>query len=329
VLPLDPSAPVPCLRSNRNYPNVIADKLKADLTDVTCGAAETSHYFESQYPGIAPQLDAVTADTDLVTMTIGGNDSGVFISAILSCGTLGLASLGQGSPCSNQFGTSFEDTVRDTTYPALVKSLDAVRKKAPDATVAILSYPWIMPTKDGCYPAMPVASGDVPYVRSIQATLNDAVRRAARETGALFVNLNGPSNGHDACKPIGTRWVEPVIGTNPVIVHPNALGEAKMAEYTIRTLNEQGESPIAEVPRTGIRKLRVNSSKRIARFRFTSSVEESTFRCRVDRQPFRNCKSTRTFRNLKPGRHTVRAIAIGPTGTADSTPAVRKFRIAK
>jgi hypothetical protein len=84
---------------------------------------------------------------------------------------------------------------------------------------------------------MPIAAGDVPYVRGIQATLNDAVRRAALATGATYVNLNGVSEGHDACQPIGVRWIEPVLqGTNPVIVHPNALGESKMAAQTMKVL---------------------------------------------------------------------------------------------
>ena len=42
--------------------------------------------------------------------------------------------------------------------------------------------------------------------------------------------MTAVSEGHDACQPIGVRWVEPVLaGTNPVIVHPNALGEQAMA----------------------------------------------------------------------------------------------------
>jgi hypothetical protein len=238
VLPPDLSAPLQCLRSTRNYPHVIARATGARLTDVTCGAAETSHFFESQYPGVAPQLEAVKKDTQLVTMTIGGNDSGVFINAILSCGTAGLLSLGQGSPCKDRYGSSFEDTIRTTTYPSLVRSLKAVRAKAPKARVAILGYPWIMPASGGCFDRMPVASGDVPYVRGIEATLNDAVRRAAAATGATYVDLNAVSEGHDACQPIGVRWVEPVLqGTNPVIVHPNALGESEMAAEAISVLD--------------------------------------------------------------------------------------------
>jgi lysophospholipase L1-like esterase len=236
VLPVDLSAPQ-CLRSTRNYPHVIAGATGAQLKDVTCGAADTNDYFESQYPGVAPQLDVVKGDTQLVTMTIGGNDSGVFIDTIVSCGTAGLTTLGQGSPCKDRYGSSFEDTINNTTYPSLVKSLNAVRAKAPSAQVAILGYPWIMPASGGCFDKMPIAQGDVPYVRGIQATLNDAVRRAAAATGATYVNLNTVSNGHDACQPIGVRWVEPVLqGTNPVIVHPNALGESEMAAQTMTVL---------------------------------------------------------------------------------------------
>lgn len=237
VLPIDATAPAACLRSSRNYPKVIASRVATQLTDVTCGAADTGDYFTEQYPGVAPQLDAVKKDTQLITMTIGGNDSGVFINAIVQCGAAGAASLGQGSPCKDQYGSSFETTVKKTTYPSLVKALKAVRAKAPKAKVGILSYPWIVPTSGGCYPQMPIASGDVPYLRHLQATLNDAVRRAAAATGATYVDLNKVSDGHDACKPIGVRWVEPVVGgTNPVIVHPNALGESKMAAQAIKVL---------------------------------------------------------------------------------------------
>ncbi len=216
---------------------MIAGKTGAQLTDVTCGAADTNDFFTSQYSGVAPQLDAVTTNTQLVTMTIGGNDSSVFINTIQSCGVAGASTLGQGSPCKDQYGSSFEDTIRNTTYPSLVNALRAVRAKAPRAKVGILGYPWIMPATGGCFDKMPIAQGDVPYVRGIQATLNDAVRRAAAATGATYVNLNQVSDGHDACKPIGVRWVEPVLqGTNPVIVHPNALGEAQMAAQAMTVL---------------------------------------------------------------------------------------------
>ncbi|GHJ59838.1 lipase 2 [Nocardioides sp. OK12] len=240
VLPLDPAAPVQCLRSIRNYPHVIAEAIGARLTDVTCGAADTGDYRGSQYDDVPPQLDALSRRTRLVTMTIGGNDSSVFLNSIVQCGAAGLATLGQGSPCKDEYGDSFVTTIRTTTFPAIRRALRDVQRRAPRAEVAILGYPWIMPERVGCYPLMPVARGDVPYLRTLQRVLNNAVKRAARATGATYVNLNRVSDGHDACQLPGERWVEPVLaGTNPVIVHPNALGEEQMAQRTLAVLGRQ------------------------------------------------------------------------------------------
>jgi len=236
VLPPDPTSPL-CARSTADYPHLVAAATGAALTDVTCGAAETKDVTGSQYPGLAPQLDAVRRSTRLVTMTMGGNDNGTFVDAIVECGAAGLSTLGQGSPCRDRYGSSFVHDIRTTTYPALVRMLRAVRAKAPHARVAILGYPWILPRSGGCFDKMPVAEGDVPYLRHVQATLNAAVRRAAAATGATYVDLARVSEGHDACRPIGVRWVEPVLqGTNPVVVHPNALGEQHLAQRTIRVL---------------------------------------------------------------------------------------------
>ncbi len=236
VLPPDPSSPL-CARSTSNYPHLIAAATGARLTDVTCGAAETKDFFTGQYPGVAPQLDALGRRTQLVTMTIGGNDDNTFIGAIVECGVAGLSTLGQGSPCRDRYGASFATDIRQHTFPALKRSLRAVMKRAPHARVAILGYPWILPRKAGCFDKMPVASGDVPYLRHVEATLNDAVRRAAAATGATYVSFAKVSEGHDACQASGVRWIEPVLqGTNPVVVHPNALGEKRMAARTMRAL---------------------------------------------------------------------------------------------
>ncbi len=237
VLPPDPSSPL-CARSTANYPHMIAGRIDARLTDVTCGAAETKDFAASQYPGVAPQLDALRPRTQLVTMTIGGNDNNTFIGAIAECGAAGLSTLGQGSPCRDQYGNQFRHDIRHTTYPALVKALKAVHRHAVHARVAILGYPWILPKTEGCFDKMPVAQGDVPYLRRVQATLNNAVRRAAAATSSTYVGFGRASEGHDACQPPGVRWIEPVLqGSNPVVVHPNALGEKKMAKRTMKVLH--------------------------------------------------------------------------------------------
>ncbi|MEV2250214.1 SGNH/GDSL hydrolase family protein [Streptomyces sp. NPDC050147] len=239
ILPLDPAAPLLCARSTANYPHVVAQRTGAELTDVTCGGAQTKDFAASQYPGVAPQLDAVDADTDVVTLTIGGNDNNTFIGAITACGSAGVISGGKGSPCKDANGDKFTKEIDASTYPALKAALRAIKDKAPDARVGILGYPWIIPAKADptCFAKMPIASGDVPYLRDLQAHLNRAVQRAASETGATFVDMAAASEGHDACKPKGTRWIEPMLfGTNFIPVHPNAIGEKGMADQAIGVL---------------------------------------------------------------------------------------------
>lgn len=244
ILPLDLSVTPLCARSTRNYPHLVASATGARLTDVTCGAAQTSSFTQAQYPLLTrPQFDALTADTDLVTLTIGGNDANVFIGAILACGAAGVLSLGAGNPCEKTYGATFDRRVDEIVYPAVKRSLKELRAKVPRARVAIVGYPWILPSAKGCFQKMPVAAGDIPYLRALQERLNRVIEKAAKETRVTFVDMAEASEGHDACAPLGTRWVEPVLwGTNFVPVHPNAAGEAAMAKRVMAVLGLAGRT---------------------------------------------------------------------------------------
>jgi GDSL-like Lipase/Acylhydrolase family len=230
VLPPAPGAPPQCTQSALNWGHDLAASQGYHLTDVSCGGAQTKDFTTPQFPGVAPQLDALSTSTRLVTLTIGGNDENVFVNTIAACGAAAATTAGQGNPCQRTYGNAFVDTIDSSTYPNLLKALAEVRLKAPKARVLISGYLQILPPTRGCYPIVPVAVGDVPYLNGIEAALNDAVRRAASRTGVTFLDESATSAGHDACQPIGTRWVEPVVGsTNYVPVHPNALGEQAMA----------------------------------------------------------------------------------------------------
>jgi len=169
VLPPDPTARRSGLRSTSNYPHLIAAATGAQLTDVTCGAADTGDYFAPQYPGIAAQPDALSPDTELVTMTIGGKDSGFFVNSLLQCGHAGLSTGGRGSPCKDRYGASFEDTIRTTTYPSLVDALQAAARRRRARTspssgtrgscrrrvAASTGCPWRRATSPACWATRP------------------------------------------------------------------------------------------------------------------------------------------------------------------------------
>jgi lysophospholipase L1-like esterase len=241
VQPQVAGAPATCSRSRLNFAEDIAAALHpAAFTDATCSGARTSDFFTSQAAGVAPQLDAVSKDTRLVTMTIGGNDEGVFVNSFFGCVTVSLASGSPfGNPCQQRYGSTFTDLIRTQTYANLVHALSAVRAKAPRATIVVLGYPRILPDTGqlSCYRSMPISLGDVPWLVGQEVVLNDAVRRAAAVTGARFVDTFTASAGHDACQPVGTRWLEPAVApVNAFPVHPNAAGEAAMAAETLAAI---------------------------------------------------------------------------------------------
>jgi Ca2+-binding RTX toxin-like protein len=61
-------------------------------------------------------------------------------------------------------------------------------------------------------------------------------------------------------------------------------------------------------------------------FRFSSNERGSSFRCKLDRKPYRPCASPRVYRLVR-GRHIVRIFAVDRGGNADRTPALLSLRV--
>jgi plastocyanin len=61
-------------------------------------------------------------------------------------------------------------------------------------------------------------------------------------------------------------------------------------------------------------------------FKFTATVAGATFKCSVDKKPFKACRSPYTTPSLKPGRHVVRVAAVA-NGLTDPTPAAWSFKV--
>jgi len=236
-----------CARSNRNYPSLVAKELKpATFADVSCSDATTVALTESQRQGDSviapPQFNALTSDTRLVTLGMGGNDAG-YGSIRNTCVLRSLTSP-WGSPCRNHYTAGGVDQLAEavkTTGEKIGRALEGVHSRSPKAKVLVVGYPTILPdTGDGCFPAVPVAKGDVPYLRDFVKSLNAALEQQAKLHNARFVDTYTPTIGHDVCQPTGTRWVEGIIPTSPAApVHPNALGEQAMATAVLAVLGRR------------------------------------------------------------------------------------------
>ncbi|MFC9971377.1 SGNH/GDSL hydrolase family protein [Spirillospora sp. NPDC127200] len=229
--------PVGCLRSDRNYPSLVAARLGAALTDVSCSGAETVDMAAPQVTPLGtnpPQVSAVTAGTDLVTLSIGGNDIG-FGEITVTCGLLSIADP-VGAPCAARYGDTLDRRVAETA-PKVGAVLREVRARAPQARILVVGYLRLMPERPGCWPLAPVAQGDLVFLDGLQRSLNGMMARQAEANGAGFVDAYEGGLGHDMCAAPDRKWVEGIVLTAPAApVHPNAAGMREVADRVAAVL---------------------------------------------------------------------------------------------
>jgi lysophospholipase L1-like esterase len=221
--------PFGCLKSNNNYAHLAQRTMAfAEFRDPSCSGAETEDMTQAQgvTPGPnPPQFDSLDADTQIVTVTIGGNDIG-FTSIAENC----LSPSPIGTYCKGDYVHDGRDEISEriaATAPKVAAVIQGIRARSPQARIFAINYAAIFPERGflGCWPQLPVASGDIAYLREKQKELNAMIASQAAANGAQLIDWYGASIGHDACKPPGVRWVEPLIPANAAApVHPNLLG---------------------------------------------------------------------------------------------------------
>ena len=233
-------SPIGCARSSHNYPSLVAAAIgPAEFKDVSCQGADTTDmaYPESVPLGAnPPEFNALTAGTSLVTVQVGGNDIN-FIDIVVNCTARSFLNP-FGSPCKNHYTSGGTDQLAKAiaqTAPRVAAVLRGIHKRAPNARVLLVGYPVILPASgNGCWPAVPIAHGDVPYLRGIEIKLNKMLAAQAASNGATYVDTYTASVGHDVCQSPGAKWVEGLVPTSPgAPFHPNARGEKGMAKQVI------------------------------------------------------------------------------------------------
>jgi lysophospholipase L1-like esterase len=238
LIPASPTGtPAGCLRSSHDYGADAAAALGVtSYLDATCSGATSADMTQPESVPLGtnpPQFDALAPDDSVVTLTIGGDDIG-FLGILETCAKLSLTGL-FGNPCQRHYTTGGTDQLVaaiDAAAPKVAAVLQGIQSRAPDARVLLVGYPDILPTTgDGCWPLVPFARSDVPYLRGIEVDLNQMLARTAAANGATFVDTYQATTGHDACASASTKDVESLVPTSLAYpFHPNQRGEQVMAE---------------------------------------------------------------------------------------------------
>jgi hypothetical protein len=182
-----------------------------------------------------PQVDALSAETDLVTLGIGGNDFGIYDS-LIRCqqGPAAVCPVAQLRADTGKVAGRVRDAVRRIT------------RAAPDAEVLVVGYPDILPTEGTCRAvgASPDVLGPVTEVAGL---LNDSLRKGAAAAGASYVDMAAVSDGHDVCAK-GRAWVNGPRFRAGIAApfHPKINGMRAVATEVFRQVTGEDPEEITE-----------------------------------------------------------------------------------
>ena len=197
-----------CLRSANGYPGqwAAANNPKT-FQNVACSGATTTDVLNNQ-------VSSLSASTDLVTITIGGNDVG-FADVVITC----TISSYDGCAAAVQSARDKEDAVLvklDTTY-------QTIRSRAPDAKVIVLAYPILFDTTSAYCGVGGMSLAKRQLINDGDEELSDLIRDHATAAGFVFADARDTFAGHGICA--SAPWLNGLTvipATNSF--HPNLSG---------------------------------------------------------------------------------------------------------
>lgn len=199
-----------CQRSTKSYPALwAAANSPASYTSVACSGATTTSVINSQ-------VSALSATTTLVSISIGGNDAG-FANIMTTCVLQGT------TQCVNAIQAA--ENYAQTTLPGrLDATYSAIRSRAPNAKVVVLSYPvFYQLNVTFCIGLSETSRAKINEGINI---IDGVIQAAAARAGFTFADVRSRFVGHQLCSG-GTKWLHALNFLDlGVSYHPTAAGQS-------------------------------------------------------------------------------------------------------
>ena len=199
-----------CQRSSLAYPALwAAQQGTASFTFAACGGATTSSVRSGQLGGL-------NAGTDLVTITVGGNDAD-FVGTVLTC------KLGSDSSCFSKLN-SVNAFINGTLPGRLDATYRDIRSRAPNARLVVLGYPRLFQV-GGTNCLFEVNNAKRTRLNATADLLSSVTAQRVAAAGGTYLDARGPYGGHEICSSSpyinGTTWP---VGDS---YHPNRNGYSR------------------------------------------------------------------------------------------------------
>lgn len=199
-----------CKRSSNAYSQLWTNEhAPSDFQFVACSGAVTSDV-------LANQVGSLTADTELVTVEIGGNDAG-FADVMTDC------NLGSDASCvsRNEEAQAFAQS----ELPGRLNQVYAeISSRAPSAQVVVVGYPHIYQIDGEC--SVGLSETKRAAINQSADVLADVTSAAASSAGFDFLDGRTAFAGHEICAPGDDWWLNSVTFPINESYHPNAEGQS-------------------------------------------------------------------------------------------------------
>ena len=240
----------PAARSGANYAHLLASALNARLTDLSVSGAtlknvldepQTSVLTRTSFP---PQVEGLSDDVDIVTITAGGNDLG-YVGGImgdsLRATWIGRVIQWLFFPAGKDEGNKLEaEDIKDR----FISIIDDIKRRSPKARIYLVEYLTLF--GENTRPGIDVLLDEEQIKRhqEVARTLQSAYRVAAdaRRDICRVVRVGERSWEHG----LGSEdpWVEVfgwgVLFRRKAPYHPNANGMRAVAEIILEELKGDG-----------------------------------------------------------------------------------------
>jgi hypothetical protein len=123
----------------------------------------------------------------------------------------------------------------------LTATLAAIRAKAPQATVVLVTYPRVFPVDAVSCEELQLSAQDTRYLADLGQTLEDIFVRVTASQQNLIADSYVLAENHGPCaSPDTERWVNGnVVASSGVRYHPTAEGHEAMARLVLTALRRE------------------------------------------------------------------------------------------
>lgn len=211
---------------NISGPEYIDDQIEDESRTNQYKFSRDMHSELDPVPGYYLQHIQYSSVTDIVTVSIGGNDIG-FKEIVTSCA--------KPKTCytSESKRRSLIKLI-DAQLDRLVATYDRARQSVKGARVYAIGYPRLVKPDGSCGNNVRMNAAELEFANNLTNYLNDIIRIASARAGVVYVDTSEAFYGHRLCEPspvvhgVNTAWGW--LPFSPESYHPTSQGQLLLAQ---------------------------------------------------------------------------------------------------